>query len=89
MLQHVFYHVEIGESSHARPEYRAGLDRPHPQEVGELQRKYGNPLVIVTACHRTANVARNDGYEAGRKQAGAGRPQLLGEQICRYRRQPA
>lgn len=84
-----YYHVEVGESGHACPKYRSGLDRPHPQEVRELQREYSDAFVVITTGNRAADVPGHDSYETSSKQTGACRPQLLGEQVRRYRRQPA
>ena len=39
-------------------------------------------LIVIAAGHRSADVARDNGYEAGSEQPGTLRPQLLGQEVC-------
>lgn len=55
-----YYHVKVGQRRHHRPKDRAGLNGLDPEVVGELQGKNGDALVIVAACHGSADIPGND-----------------------------
>lgn len=52
----------------------------YPEVVGELQGKDGDAFVVERAGHGARDVARHNGDEAGRQQAGALVPQLPGQE---------
>jgi hypothetical protein len=60
----------------------------HPKIVCELQSKDGNSLIVIAACHWAADIAWNNGNEAGSKQACTWWPQLFCQQVCGDGSQP-
>lgn len=63
-------HVSVGQRGQCSPHDRAILDRLNPEVEGKDKEEDCNSFIVVAACDRTGNIARDNSHKSRGEETG-------------------